>query len=116
MFIAKVVGKVWASEKNENYNGVPLLIVQPLNEELEPAGDVEISIDSMGVGEGEIVWCEGGKEAAYAFPNQYGPTDSSIVGKLENLDIAVKAPTDRPVQIVGEKGIPGRSFTPGDEL
>lgn len=104
MFIAKVVGRIWASEKNENYNRVPLLIVQPLNEKYEPIGEPEVSIDAIGMGEGEIVWVEGGKEACYALPTKYGPSDSSIVAKIDSLDVAVRPPKDRPVRVVGETG------------
>lgn len=104
MFLARIVGRVWASAKNENYDGVPLLIVQPLDENLEPAGTPEVSIDALGSGEGEIVWCEGGKEAAYALPNTYGPSDSSIVAKVDAVDVAIRAPRNRPVKVVGERG------------
>lgn len=104
MFIARVVGRVWATAKNENYNGVPLLIVQPLDEKLAPTGEPEIAVDAIGMGEGELVWVEGGKEASYALPARYGPSDSSIVAKIDSLDLAISAPLDRPVRIVGERG------------
>lgn len=104
MFIAKVIGKIWASQKNERYNGVPLLIVQPLDENQKISGEPEVAIDSLGVGEGELVWVEGGKEASYALPTKYGPSDCSIVAKIDQLDIAIRAPKDRPVRVVGESG------------
>lgn len=103
MFIARVIGKIWASQQNENYNGVPLLIIQPLDENEKSSGDPEIAVDALGVGEGELVWVEGGKEASYALPKQYGPSDSSIVAKIDALDIAVRVPKDRPVRVVGER-------------
>lgn len=101
MYLARVVGKLWASEKNANYVGVPLLVVQPLNERFEPQGDPEVAIDSLSTGEDEIVWVEGGKEASYAFPSQYGPSDASIVGKIEHLDVAVPAPAGVAVRLPG---------------
>lgn len=111
MFLARIVGRIWAAEKNENYGGVPLLIVQPLNEKLDPDGEPEISADSLGCCEGEIVWVEGGKEAMYSLPTLYGPSDSSIVGKIDSLDVAVRPPVDRPVRIVGETGVPGATYS-----
>ncbi len=90
MFLARVVGRVWATRKNENLERVPLLIVQPLDENEKPVGDPEISVDALGLTEGEFVWVEGGKEASYALPTKYGPSDSSIVAKIDALDVAVR--------------------------
>ncbi len=106
MFIARVIGRVWATRKNENYDRVPLLVVQPLNEDLKATGEPEIAIDCLGLGEGEICWVEGGKEASYALPTKYGPSDSSIVARIESLDVAVRPPLDRPVRLQGETGRP----------
>jgi microcompartment protein CcmK/EutM len=66
------------------------MIVQPLNEDLVASGEPEISADALNCCEGEIVWVEGGKEASYALPTKYGPSDSSIVAKIDSLDVAVK--------------------------
>jgi ethanolamine utilization protein EutN len=99
MYLAKVVGTVVATRKNENLVGIPLYVVRPVDESLEPAGDEEVAIDSVGVGEGEFVWVEGGKEAAYALPRLYGPSDASIVGKVENLDAPIRPPKDVPVPL-----------------
>ena len=104
MYIARIVGRLWATEKNENYRGVSLFIVQPLDEKLAPSGEPEVTIDALGLGEGEVVWVEGGKEASYAFPSKYGPSDASIVAKVDRLDVALEPPTDRPVRLQGETG------------
>lgn len=104
MYIAKVVGRIWATRKNENYDRVPLLVVQPLDENLASSGEPEVAVDAMGLGEGEICWVEGGKEASYALPAKYGPSDASIVARIESIDVAVRPPLDRPVRLVGETG------------
>ena len=70
-----------------------------MNEGLEDDGPEEIAIDSVGVGEGEFVWVEGGKEAAYALPSKYGPSDASIVGKIEKIDVAIRLAKDRAVPL-----------------
>jgi ethanolamine utilization protein EutN len=102
MFIARVVGRIWATMKNVAYQGMPLLIVQPLDESLEESGAPEIAVDALGMGEGEIVWVEGGKEASYALFSKYGPSDSSIVAKIDSLDLPVKAPAGVRVRLPGE--------------
>ena len=95
MFIARIVGRIWATVKNVAYDRVPLLIVQPLDAELAPSGAPEIAVDALGMGEGEIVWVEGGKEASYALPLKYGPSDASIVAKIDSLDLPVAADAAR---------------------
>lgn len=104
MYIARVVGRLWATRKNVNYERVPLLVVQPLDEKLVESGEPEVAVDALGLGEGEICWVEGGKEASYALPSKYGPSDASIVARIESLDVAIKAPFGRAVRVVGETG------------
>ena len=99
MYLAKIVGRVVATQKNENLVGVPIYVVRPVDEKLKDSGEEEIAIDSIGVGEGEFVWVEGGKEAAYALPSKYGPSDASIVGKIEKIDAPIDPPKDRPVPL-----------------
>jgi microcompartment protein CcmK/EutM len=89
VFIARVIGRVWSAAQNVSYHGVPLMIVQPLDEKLQSSGEPEISADALNCCEGEIVWVEGGKEASYALPTKYGPSDSSIVAKIDALDVAI---------------------------
>ena len=45
---------------------------------------------------------EGGKEASYALPLKYGPSDSSIVAKIDSLDLPVAAPAGVRVRLSGE--------------
>lgn len=99
MYLAKVVGRIVATRKNENFVGVPLYVVRPVDERLQDSGDEEVAADSVGVGEGEFVWVEGGKEASYALPSQYGPSDASIVGKVEKIDAPISVSKDVPVPL-----------------
>ena len=39
MKFGKVMGNVVATQKVESYNGVSLLVMQPLDERLQPAGE-----------------------------------------------------------------------------
>lgn len=105
MYIARVIGRVWSSRKNVNYDAVPLLVVQPLNEDLVISGEPEIAVDALGLGEGELCWVEGGKEASYALPTKYGPSDASIVARIESIHIAVRPPVGRAVKLHGERGV-----------
>ena len=60
MQLARVIGTVVATIKNESLNGRKLLVIQSLDGELKPQGKPLVAVDSVGAGEGELVfWCRG---------------------------------------------------------
>ena len=64
MQLARVIGTVVATVKNESLEGRKLLVIQTLDKDLAAAGKPMVAIDSVGAGVGELVfWCRG-KEAA----------------------------------------------------
>jgi ethanolamine utilization protein EutN len=84
MQLARVVGTVVSTVKNEALNGRKLLIVQTLNADLQPSGKPLIALDSVGAGVGELVfWCRG-KEASFPFKRDNTPTDCTIVGIVDS--------------------------------
>ena len=84
MQLARVIGTVVATVKNESLEGRKILIVQNLNEDLTERGKPLIALDSIGAGVGELVfWCRG-KEAAFPFKRDETPTDCTIVGIVDS--------------------------------
>jgi ethanolamine utilization protein EutN len=84
MQIARVIGTVVATVKNEALEGRKFLLVQTLNADLEPTGKPMIALDSVGAGKGELVfWCRG-KEASFPFKRDSTPTDCTIVGIIDS--------------------------------
>jgi ethanolamine utilization protein EutN len=84
MQLARVIGTVVATVKNDSLEGRKLLIVQTLNWKLEPSGKPMVAIDAIGAGVGELVfWCRG-KEASFPFKREDTPTDCTIVGIVDS--------------------------------
>jgi len=84
MQIARVIGTVVSSVKNESLNGRKLLIVQTLDADLREKGKPMVALDSVGAGVGELVfWCRG-KEASFPFKRDETPTDCTIVGIIDS--------------------------------
>jgi ethanolamine utilization protein EutN len=84
MQLARVIGTVVATIKNDSLEGRKLLIVQTLNKNLEPAGKPMVAVDSVGAGVGELVlWCRG-KEASFPFKREDTPTDCTIIGIVDS--------------------------------
>ena len=51
MKTAKVIGNIWATRKDENLNGLKLLVIQPINLiDLHPVGEPIIAADIIGAG------------------------------------------------------------------
>ena len=85
MQLARVIGNVVATVKNDLLEGRKLLVIQPLDARLEPSGKPMIAIDAVGAGAGEIVfWCRG-KEASFPFMPVEVPTDCTIVGIVDSV-------------------------------
>jgi len=88
MKIAKVMGNVWSTKKNEKIHALRLLFVQPLGKKLTPAGEVLVAADEIGAGVGELVIITQGSPAMQAFERQEGliPVDAVVVGIVDSLD------------------------------
>ncbi len=84
MQIARVIGTVVSTVKNESLEGRKFLIVQTLDAKLKEKGSPMIALDAVGAGVGELVfWCRG-KEASFPFKRDETPTDCTIVGIIDS--------------------------------
>ena len=87
MQLARVIGDVVVTRKDETMVGLKLLIVQPLTPEREPAGRALIAADAVGAGVGEIVFFVRGKEASFPFYPGQPPIDAGIVGIVDHWNV-----------------------------
>ena len=88
MKLGKVIGRVVGEKKIESFEGLALLLVQPLDETGTAAGTPLVAVDRVRAGEGDMVMYEGGKEAAMSMPAWFNPCDAAIIGIVDavNLD------------------------------
>jgi len=87
MQLARVIGDVVMSVKDEKLVGIKLLLVQPLTPGREPAGRPIVAVDSVGAGVGEEVFFVRGKEASFPFYPAEPPVDAGIVGIVDHWDL-----------------------------
>jgi len=92
MQIARVIGDVVATHKDEALTGLRLLIVQPLSPDRRPAGRPLVAVDSVGAGVGEDVFFVRGKEASFPFHPVEPPVDAGIVGIVDHWQIESSTP------------------------
>jgi microcompartment protein CcmK/EutM len=87
MFLARVIGDIVATRKDDNLRGLKLLLLQPLTPERAPAGRVLVAVDSVGAGVGEEVFFVRGKEAGFPFYPVEAPVDAGIVGIVDHWHV-----------------------------
>ena len=87
MQIARVIGTVVATRKDDNLSGITLLLVQPLTPDRQPAGKPLVAVDAVGAGAGEHVFFVRGKEASFPFYPAEPPVDAGIVGIIDHWDL-----------------------------
>ena len=87
MQLARVIGDVVMTRKDDQLAGITLLIVQPLTPDRQPAGRPIVAVDSMGAGVGEEVFFVRGKEASFPFHPAEPPVDAGIVGIVDHWDL-----------------------------
>ena len=88
MKLGRVIGTVVCTQKEGSLEGVKLMLVQPLTEELKKSGELLIACDTVQAGEGDVVIYEGGREAALALENWFNPSDAAIMGIVDSVDAA----------------------------
>jgi ethanolamine utilization protein EutN len=86
MFIGKVIGNIWATEKEDSLKNMKMMFVQPLNAEMKNSGDPLIAIDTVGAGPGELIFYITASEAVIPLPVDMAPVDASIVGIIDTIN------------------------------
>ena len=85
MYLGRVVGTVVASVKYEGLQGQKLLLVQPLDHQQKPVGGLEVAVDTVRAGRGDVVFLVGSREASLALEESFVPVDAAIVGFVDEV-------------------------------
>ena len=88
MQVAKVIGNIWATRKEEKLAGLKLLLVKPVDV-LDKTADKSplVAADMIGAGVGETVIIVGGSSARGAAGDYSLPVDATVVGIVDDLEI-----------------------------
>ena len=87
MQLARVIGDVVMTRKDESLSAIKLLLVQPMTPDRAPAGRALVAVDAVGAGVGEVVFFVRGKEASFPFYPAEPPVDAGIVGIVDSWDV-----------------------------
>jgi ethanolamine utilization protein EutN len=88
VLLGRVVGTVVPCVVYQGLEGCPMLLVQPLDKQGKPKGRTLVAADSTRMaGPGELVYYEGGREAAMALEPWFVPVDHAIVGIVDSFAV-----------------------------
>lgn len=84
MQLARVVGTVVATRKEDSLQGIRLLVVRPLDEEGRESGNAIVSADAVGAGPDEVVLIAAGSSARQTTMTDKRPVDSVIMAIVDS--------------------------------
>ncbi|MDD2239155.1 MAG: EutN/CcmL family microcompartment protein [Kiritimatiellae bacterium] len=87
MLLGKVIGTVVSTQVYEGLEGVPMLWVQPLAKDGTDKGAPIVCADGTRMaGPDELIYYEGGREAALLLEPWFVPVDHAIVGIVDGVE------------------------------
>ncbi len=87
MRLGRVIGTVVSATKCESLEGVKLLLLRPVDENGTDAGNPLVACDTVQAGIGDLVLWEAGREAALAMEDWFNPSDATIMGIVDSVDV-----------------------------
>ncbi len=91
MFLAKVIGNVVATQKDDKLKGSRLLVLRPLQIDGESGNLTEgkntvVAVDSSGAGVGQVVLFCQGSSARQAYGMKELPIDAAVIGLVDKVE------------------------------
>lgn len=87
MLLAKVVGTVVATRKDERLVSSKLLVARPMDPTGKPEGNYLVAVDTVDAGVGETVLIVSGSSARMASGLKDCPVDAAIIGVIDQIDV-----------------------------
>lgn len=88
MLIGKVLGEAIATHKHESYEGLTVLVVQPLNLDGSKRGTAMVAVDAVGAGKGQtVLLAPEGFCAMSAVDRMQTPIDAAVLGIVDHIDL-----------------------------
>jgi microcompartment protein CcmK/EutM len=87
MILAKIVGTVVATRKDERLVSNKLLIARPMDPHGTPEGSFLVAVDTVDAGVGETVLIVSGSSARMASGMKDCPVDAVVVGIVDTIAV-----------------------------
>ena len=88
MIIARVVGNVVATQKHQSHEGKKILLIQPLDLDGKPMGDVVVALDAVDAGIGDrVLAVQEGFSAMTSVGHTESPIDAAVIGVVDTVEL-----------------------------
>lgn len=87
MNLGRVIGTIVSTNKDENLEGIKLLVVAYVDLAMKATSSYVVAADAVGAGEGELVLVVTGSSARMAARVKNRPLDASIIGIVDAVDV-----------------------------
>jgi microcompartment protein CcmK/EutM len=87
MLLARVVGTVVATRKDERLVSQKLLVARGIDPSGKPEGNYLVAVDTVDAGVGETVLIVSGSSARMASGMKDCPVDAAIVGVIDHIEV-----------------------------
>lgn len=95
MLLGRVKGTAICTMKYPGTEGLKFLIVQPLNKQLEAVGLLQVAVDTVHAGPGDLCVMIRSREASLALPEPRPvPVDLALVGIVDQYNLRPDAEFD----------------------
>ena len=89
MIIARVVGNIVATQKQESHEGTKILLVQPLDLEGLPTGEPFAALDAVDAGVGDrVLAVQEGFSAMTSVGHVESPIDAAVIGVVDLVELS----------------------------
>ncbi len=87
MLLGRVLGTLTPAMVYDGLEGVPMLLVQPLSKNGDADGEPIVAADATRMaGAQELIYFEGGREAAMVLDPWFVPVDHTIIGIVDEVN------------------------------
>jgi len=87
MLLARIVGTVVATRKDERLVSSKLLVARPIAPAGKPEGSYLVAVDTVDAGVGETVLIVSGSSARMASGLKDCPVDAAVVGIIDHVEV-----------------------------
>jgi microcompartment protein CcmK/EutM len=87
MLLGRVIGTVVSTRKEEELNGLKLLLVRAADAEGKPTGSLVVAVDAVGAGPGEVVLYASGSSARQTRVTKDRPVDATIMAIVDSIEL-----------------------------
>ncbi len=91
MLLGRVIGEIWATQKNDRLGGMKFLAVSPVDRERNTQASFLVAVDAVGAGPGELVLVAQGSSARQSDLTRDKPVDAVIMAILDDFHLSDEA-------------------------